>query len=294
MKLLFITNVVNRPDFLVLQNFALKKFCKHNYHFCVVDDSIDESLSAEFQKISLENKISYFKKPFKNINNPADACAHTIQWTYDNIIQKLFSDYFIFYIDSDMFLIDYFEIDNQLFNEFLGGIKQIRENIIYPWNGLMFLNMKKINLLDSHLNFKNETINGIMTDVGGAVYYYLQKNNIDFFKFNTFYPEYFEDINLHNFDLFEGYNFELHYNKKFLHYRAGTNWQKNSYWKKVLHSSEKDRIFSYIKQKIISETKPIELFSGYKANNSGIDAKVSLLNKFKIFHKLKRYLKQII
>ena len=38
--------------------------------------------------------------------NPAQACAHTVQWTYDNLIRKNRSEDIVFFLDSDMFLID--------------------------------------------------------------------------------------------------------------------------------------------------------------------------------------------
>ena len=294
MKLLFITNVVNRLDFLEFQNITLKKFCKNEYQFCVVDDSFDKKISIKFQKFCIQNKISYFKKPYIQINNPADACANTIQWTYDNIIQKIYSDYLIFYIDSDMFLIDEFILDEKLKNQFIGGVKQIREHVIYPWNGLMFLNMKKINELDPYINFKNDTIDGILTDVGGSVYHYLKKHNISFFNFDTLYPEYFESINLHKFQLTKGFNFELHYKKKFLHFRAGSNWQLKKYWKKVNYKNEKDKIFEKIMNKSINNLSVINLFSNFKVDNTNIDVEKKFIKISQIKAKIKYFLNKII
>lgn len=294
MKLLFITNVVNRIDFLEFQNYTLKKFCKNNYHFCVVDDSIDQKISIEFEKICIKNQISYFKKPSEEIKNPADACSSTIQWTYENVIQKIFSDYFIFYLDSDMFLIDYFEFDNELIDEYLGGVKQVREHIVYPWNGLMFLNMKKINKIDPKINFKNIIVDGIQTDVGGGIHFYMKKNNISFYNFDTVYPKFFENIDLHKYDLFKGFNLELHYNKKFLHYRAGTNWHIYDYWKKNLLDSNKNRIFKKIILKTQLDPYPLESFRQFVKDNSEIDTKKNIFENSKFLRMLKLFLKQII
>ena len=291
MKLLFITNVVNRLDFLEFQSYTLKRFCKNKYHFCVIDDSVDSKTSLSFQKYCLKNEISYFKKPLSKINDPASACADTIQWTYNNIILKIFSDNLIIYLDSDMFLIDDFEFDKKLLNEYIGGVKQVRGNIIYPWNGLMFLNMKKIKELDPKINFKNALIKGTLTDVGGSVYFYLKKHSIEFFKFDTVYPEYFENIYLHDFKSFKGYNLELHFNKKFLHYRAGTNWQSKNYWKKNSYNAEKDKIFEKIKRKTKSNLKPINFFYSFKIDNSKIDTKNNLLDRFSLLKKFKILLK---
>ena len=294
MKLLFITNVVNRLDFLEFQYYTLNKFCENEFQFCVIDDSSDINLSFEFQRFCLENEISYYKKPSNNFLNPADACADAIQWTYENIIQKVYPNYLIFYIDSDMFLIDSFNFDEKLNNEFLGGVKQIRDHIVYPWNGLMFLNMEKINKLDPDLNFRNTSIDGVLTDVGGGIHYYLKKHNIQFYSFDTVYPKFFDNINLHKFQLTKGFNFELHYKKKFLHFRAGTNWQLKKYWKKENYKNEKDEIFKKIKNKTIKNNSIINNFSDFKVDNANIDVRKKFIKLPNLISKMRYFLKKII
>ena len=44
------TTVVNRPDFVEIQQKLFKKFLKDEYQFHVVDDSIDEDISKEFKR----------------------------------------------------------------------------------------------------------------------------------------------------------------------------------------------------------------------------------------------------
>ena len=92
------TSVVNRPDFVKLQQQLFKKFLKNEYKFHVVDDSVDERISNEFKWVCKSNEVEYYRKPPVNKPmNPAQACAHTIQWSYDNLIKKNHSD--------DMFLV---------------------------------------------------------------------------------------------------------------------------------------------------------------------------------------------
>ena len=74
--------------------------------------------------------------------NPAQACAHTIQWSYDNLIKKNHSDDIVFWeTDSDMFLIDEFDIEEYMSDAIIGGLPQGRGHVTYMWNGIMFFNM---------------------------------------------------------------------------------------------------------------------------------------------------------
>jgi hypothetical protein len=223
------TSVVNRPDFVSLQNKLFEKFLKDDYQFHIVDDSIDSEISNQFRSICLENKFSYYKKPErKNPMNPAQACADTVQWTYDNIILKNHLDDIVFFCDSDLFLIDEFNIEEYMSNAIIAGLPQKRGEVTYMWNGIMFFNMPKITDLD--IDFSDGVVEGEMTDVGGHTYYYFKKNNIEMKKTDEefpLYPTHFGDIEIQNDEVTKGYNFELHLDGKFLHYRAATNWHSN-------------------------------------------------------------------
>jgi hypothetical protein len=59
------------------------------------------------------------------------------------------------------------------------------------------------------------------------------------------YPTHYEEIDLQNDQVTKGYNFELHLDGKFLHYRAATNWHSN--WKGSQDPLiEKTKIFNKI------------------------------------------------
>ena len=109
----------------------------------------------------------------------------------------------------------------------IAGLPQHRQHVKYIWNGIMFFDMKKIIELDENLNFDCGIVDGVLTDVGGYTYYYFKKNNIEFKETDVDYPTHFNEIELQNEEVTRGYNFELHLNGKFLHYRAATNWHSN-------------------------------------------------------------------
>jgi len=245
------TSVVNRPDFILLQKKLFDKFLDNEYQFHVVDDSVDADISEQFKNICSENKLYYYKKPSRTIQmNPAQACADTVQWTYDNIIKVRHSDDIVFFCDSDLFLIDNFNIEEYMEDAIVSGLPQYRGSVTYMWNGIMFFNMPK--MTDYDIDFSDGVVNGELTDVGGHTYNYFKKNNFWFKETDVQYPTHFYDIELQNEEVTRGYNFELHLDGKFLHYRAATNWYAN--WR----GSEdplvnKTKIFEKIVESVLSE-----------------------------------------
>ena len=69
------------------------KVLKDEYKFHVVD-SVDPEIKEQFQLACSLNELEYYRKPPTNKPlNPAQACAHTVQWTYvissEKIIVKI-------------------------------------------------------------------------------------------------------------------------------------------------------------------------------------------------------------
>ena len=245
------TSVVNRPDFLILQNQLFQKFLKDEYQFHVVDDSIDDSISDQFKKICSEHEFHYYKKPTRTTPmNPAQACADTIQWSYDTIIKEQYRDSIVFFCDSDLFLIDELDITDYMQDAIISGLPQYRGQVTYMWNGIMFFNMPKID--DLNIDFSDGVVEGQLTDVGGHTYYYFKKNNIKLKETDVQYPTHYNEIELQNESVTKGYNFELHMDGKFLHYRAATNWHSN--WRGNEDPLvQKTKIFNQIMESILSE-----------------------------------------
>jgi len=245
------TSVVNRPDFVDIQNNLFKKFLKNEYQFHIIDDSIDSNISQNFKNICSENNLSYYKKPERKVQmNPAQACADTVQWTYDTIIKENHRNDIVFFCDSDLFLIDEFDVVDYMQDAIIAGLPQKRGKVIYMWNGIMFFNMPTIE--DLNIDFSDGVVEGEMTDVGGHTYYYFKKNNIQMKETDVQYPTHFYEIELQNEEVTRGYNFELHLDGKFLHYRAATNWHSN--WRgsqdPLIH---KTKIFNQIIETVLEE-----------------------------------------
>lgn len=245
------TSVVNRPDFVILQDKLFQRFLKDSYKFHIVDDSIDDTISEQFKTICLKSGFFYYKKPPRDIPmNPAQACADTVQWTYNDIIKINHQNDIVFFCDSDLFLIDDFSISEYMEDSIIAGLPQYRGSITYMWNGIMFFNMPKIN--DYDIDFSDGVVNGELTDVGGNTYYYFKRNNFWMKETDVQYPTHFNDIDLQNEEVTRGYNFELHLDGKFLHYRAATNWHTN--WRGSDDPLiNKTKVFNQIIESILSD-----------------------------------------
>jgi len=247
------TSVVNRPDFIELQNKLFKKFLKDDYQFHIVNDSVESEVSDKILNICSENNLHYYIKPKRSLFlNPAKSCADAVQWTYDSIIKENHKGDIVLFCDSDMFLIDEFSIFEYMKDAVIGGLPQYRGNVTYMWNGIMFFNMPKIEEIDLNIDFSDGYVEGELTDVGGNTYYYFKNNNIQMKESDVQYPTHYNDIEIQNEDITKGYNFELHLDGKFLHYRAATNWHSN--WKGSDDPlTKKIEVFNQIIENIFSE-----------------------------------------
>ena len=112
--------------------------------------------------------------------------------------------------------------------------------------------MPKVEEIDLNIDFSDGYVEGELTDVGGHTYYYFKNNNVKMKESDVQYPTHYNDIEIQNDDITKGYNFELHLDGKFLHYRAATNWHSN--WKGSEDPlTKKIEIFNRIIQNIFSE-----------------------------------------
>lgn len=253
MSIQIFTSVVNRPDFLEIQKKLFDKFLINDYEFSIVDDSVNEDITFKFKTICDDYNINYYKSPLDlEHGNPSTKVGNVIQWAFDEIIKKKHSSDIVLWVDSDMFLIEEFDIQSYMKDCVISGLPQVRGNIKYMWNGLMFFNMPKIFDIDPNIKFNIDFIDGQPLDTGGETYHYFKKNNIEMKETDTEYPTHFNDIELQNEEVTKGYNFELHLNGKFLHYRAASNW--NFSWRSLEDPLEKKtKIFNKIIEELLLE-----------------------------------------
>ena len=260
-----ITAVVNNPIFIEIQYYTLKKYFQGEYEFIVFNDAKDFPDFTNGNDITIKTQIQNIcgKLNIKCINIPnenhklnmvpsvrtADSMNFILQYQINNPDKYLL-------LDSDMFLIDYFNI-NKYSNYDCAIVLQSRNNyeINYFWNGIYYFDITKMNNLDL-LNW-NCCEN---CDTGGMMQTWLKKQmvnipipNTDIIRWtnNSFHTNdiYFIkhlwsgswDINelsnnlKHNVNLIHFLNNDVRnvngkffceiYDDSFLHYRAGGNWK---------------------------------------------------------------------
>lgn len=261
-----ITAVVNNPVFIKIQDYTLKKYMKCDYEFIVFNDAKSFPDYSNGGDVTIKNSIEETCKKYgiQCINIPnqehmsqqdaAVRCADSMNFILN--FQKQYPDKYLL-LDSDMFLIDNFDLtDYEKYN--CSVVLQSRNNFTtnYIWNGLYYFDFSKMKNIDL-LNWNCKP----GCDVGGMMeeWLNLQTKNIPntdeirytnkSFHYDDIYyikhlwscswneteiPANFKDnAKLIHFIKSDPRNqngkfyCEI-YDNKFLHYRAGGNWEKRN------------------------------------------------------------------
>jgi hypothetical protein len=260
-----LTSVINNPDFIEMQYHTLKKFMGCDYEFIVFNDAKpfpdfsnggNENLPENITKVCEKLGIQCISTPnlhHKGMECPVKRCCDAVNFMYEYMLNNK-DEYLI--IDSDMFLISELNVDEYRKYD-CAIVLQNRsnfENINYIWNGLFYFNLNKMK--HPEIIYWDQTLN---SDVGGMSDVWLNLNckNIPCIKnirdsepglFNTerIYfikhlwsltwshdelPDFIRDTDLEIFIKEDPRNQENNYfceiyDGKFLHYRAGGDWQR--------------------------------------------------------------------
>lgn len=261
-----ITAVVNNPLFIEIQYYTLEKYCQFEYEFIVFNDAKDFPDFTNGNDITIKteiqntcNKLNITCINIPNKHHKQNNCASSRTADSMNYIleyQKNNQDKYLL-LDSDMFLIDYFDI-NKYSNYHSAIVLQSRNQykINYFWNGIYYFDLTKMKNLEL-LNWNCST----HCDTGGMMQEWLKKqmenipipntdeirwtdkeyhtNNIYFIKhlcscswdINELPKNLQDNVKLIDFLKNDTRNvnnkfFCEIYDNKFLHYRAGGNWRK--------------------------------------------------------------------
>ena len=175
--------------------------------------------------------------------------AVTLQYAFNSEI--LYDSNKILIIDNDMFPITYFSWEDKMQENFCRSMvydsmsKYRKKSITHLWGGLMFINAAQIPFKDIW-SFDCGKINGVKVDVTGNTHYWLQKikenglesklqriNHLSSLRWGySDLTDVFSDI-LKEFIVNDNRNlnskfYTEFYDGVFLHFRAGSNWKKES------------------------------------------------------------------
>lgn len=243
-KVLIMTHCFNKPEFITWQYLSFKKFLKDDYEFVVFNDTPNEELFLETEEICIKLGIRSIVVPQEihvGRDNPSEACADTIQFMMSNY--GIYSRGITVVIDSDMFLIRDLSIEKYLDDYDVATYRwklQGKTGIVtYFLPNLMFFNMNTLPHPET-IDFGLGEVDGIRVDTAGLTYFYIQNNPslkwkvtnqayvlkenplldpeiIEHFKS---YPKLWNLLTEHKFD------HEFYNDFSFLHFRAGSNWNK--------------------------------------------------------------------
>jgi len=176
-----VTPVVNNPEFIYIQYHTLKKYFKGDYEFIVFNDGKNFHDFTNGGDINIRDKIEDKCRELGiqciNIPNdhhrtllaPSGRCADSMNFILN--YQRQNPDKYLL-LDSDMFLIDDFKVE-ELFKYDCALVLQQRENIVYFWHGLCYLDFTKINDTDM-MNWDVSV--SLKVDTGGMMYIWLNKH----------------------------------------------------------------------------------------------------------------------
>ena len=151
-----VTSVVNNPIFIEIQYHTLKKYIQGEYEFIVFNDAKDFPDVTNGNDVTIKKQLQEICSKLNikciNINN-----AHHANLSMSNRHTDTFNNHVIKYqkenpdkyllLDSDMFLVDYFDI-NKYSQYDCAIVLQNRNNEGYLWPGLCYLDMTKIKHFD--------------------------------------------------------------------------------------------------------------------------------------------------
>ena len=146
-KIFIIVVAFNEPELILLQWNFMKKFCKDDYEYFVIDNSNESDSAENIFSFCKKNKINYIRLPKNPGYDGSISHGLALNWTYNNLI-KIFHPISFGIMDSDFFptksfsIKPYLEINNEW------GIVTNRRffklfTVWYLWVGCAFFKSEK-------------------------------------------------------------------------------------------------------------------------------------------------------
>lgn len=238
MKVKIYTFPDKRPDFIELQKKSIENFLKDDYEYIIINNGSNNESRKEIFDICNNNEIKHIYVENPNHSDPNIACAYPINQTLDKYIKvEKEKDIISVIIDSDMFFISDFSIVDFIGDNEVSAIYQVRGDVNYLWNGIVFINNSKVIDIES-FDFGYQIINDILvqkqvqhrTDVGGNMYFYLKEHpdcKVKYIYSTSHIKSQSNNLDSLPDEILKIYDDSFCYEiieKSILHYGRGSNW----------------------------------------------------------------------
>ena len=163
--MLTIVTIANKhPEFIEWQYLSLRHFIKEDFNYIVFDSSGNQDISSVCKNLQIENiRLKH------EIKDPSLNVAGLLNEMWNSQVKDF--NGILFYIDSDMFLINNFDIGKIIENYDLAFVPQPAG---YMWTGTFIFNMDTI---AKNIDFSICVLPEGKSDVGGKTYYFLREKN---------------------------------------------------------------------------------------------------------------------
>jgi len=222
----------NRPAFLSIQIDAYRNACIDLEEIIIVNDGASLELRSQISEICKKSGVTCLNAPIDLDHSSANvACASVLQWAYDLVQEKHKGGKFAFF-DSDMFPLASFQISDYLSgNVSFSALRQDRNEIDYPWNGIFFIDFDRIPGARS-INWYCGVVSSTNVDCGGLTNLHFRKYDRHHLKYitHTSHMSMKQISSLVNcppniaMKYKEEYKLEV-IDEKFLHYGSASNWK---------------------------------------------------------------------
>lgn len=206
--------IYNTADFITKQIETIRRFCKDDLDIIIIDNSTDKDVS-EALRYRIRDFGCIYEKTQAASGDPSLSHAFAANFAYGRYRD---SYEYMFYLDHDAFVIKDFSVKEILGDKVMAGMAQTKPSgKTYLWPGCLLLNNTIIdkNLVDFSPNIP------FGLDTGGNLYKLFDQYGKDRI---VFFNEYHHE-NIHFKRPY--YNvYSIIGEDQFLHFIAGSNWQK--------------------------------------------------------------------
>ena len=179
MKVTIFTIANIRPDFIEIQYDSIKKFLVDvDFEYIIFNNAFNNPKRYQIiedicQKLRIRSISVNHHRDYTN--DPSFIVSASLSNMWQNHLRHMKD--FLFYVDSDMFLVKEISINNLMDGYDFGFVPNYRGKdfeVMYAWTGLMLFNMNTLPNPEE-LVWDTGSVLGHHVDVGGLNHYYLSK-----------------------------------------------------------------------------------------------------------------------